>query len=75
MDAAGTGALIGFSLILCAILTTVANEKGGACVTKCMERWANYKLQRQPLLPVTSQNPFLVRSNSKQFKMKEILSK
>ena len=70
MDAGVTGALIGVGIMSCLGLVTVLNDKG----RRCLERWKQQN-QRQPLLPVTRNNPVLVRIQSKQFQMKDLLSK
>ena len=74
MDAAATGALIGIGVMVCLGGMVVINDKGAACLKKIKARWSTYKQQRQPLLPVTSQNPLLVRTNSKRFQMKELVA-
>lgn len=73
MDPGLTGGLIGIGVMACLALTVVLNEKGKQIVEKCQRALKNYKQQKQPLLPVTSQNPLLVRLSSKQFQMKDLL--
>ncbi len=75
MDAGLTGAVIGIGVMVCIVLVGVINEKGGKCIEQYKQKYAMYKLQKQPLLPVTSQNPLLVRTTSKQFKMKDLVTK
>ena len=73
MDPAGVGALIGIGVMACVFFTFVIREKGADCMNKLRETYQKYKNQRQPLLPVSKENPLLVRTSSKQFQMKEIL--
>ena len=75
MDPAGTGALIGISVMVCAGLIIVCNDKGTQLMEKCKKRYQTFKQQQQPLLPVVKENPVLVRSTSKQFQMKDIIPK
>jgi hypothetical protein len=59
MDAGLTGGLIGIGVMVCVVITSVCHEK----------------IKKQvhiPLLPVSIANPVLVRSGSKQWKMKEL---
>jgi hypothetical protein len=75
MDPGVSGALIGIGIMVCVGLTIVINDKGGKCLERYKQKYVMYKLQKQPLLPVTSQNPLLVRISSKQFKMKDLVTK
>ncbi len=74
MDPAGLGALIGISVMACAVCVVFAREKGSEWVSKLKKRYQTYTQQKQPLLPVTKTNPILVRTQSKQFQMKQLLS-
>lgn len=73
MDPAGIGALIGIGVMICIVCSAVAHEKGSEYLNILKEKYQKYRHQRQPLLPVVKENPVLLRSNSKQFQMKEIL--
>ena len=73
MDPAGVGALLGFGIIGCLILSSVCYEKGRQWKEAFLKRWNSSRKLQTPLLPVTSSNPLLVRSNSKQWKVKETL--
>lgn len=77
MDAGLTGALIGIGVMSCLALTAVLNEKGSRFLERCKHTLKEYRQQkqRQPLLPLTRDNPILVRIPSKQFQMKDLLSK
>ena len=72
MDPALTGALIGIGVMACIVCITVTREKGSEYINILKEKIQKYRHQRQPLLPVTKENPVLLRTNSKQFQMKEI---
>ncbi len=73
MDPGGLGALIGISVMVCAVCVVFAREKGDEFINKLKKKYQIYKQQKQPLLPVTQTNPVLLRTPSKQFQMKELL--
>ena len=74
MDPGGLGALIGISVMVFIVCVGVAREKGDECMAKLKKKYQTYKQQKQPLLPVTQTNPVLLRTPSKQFQMKELLT-
>ncbi len=69
IDAGLLGGLIGVGTMGCITLSMCCYEKKEAFVTW----WRKKRSLHQPLLPVTSSNPVLVRSGSKQWKMSELL--
>lgn len=72
MDPAGIGALIGIGVMVCIVCTAFVHERGSEYWNILKEKYQQYRHQRQPLLPVTKENAVLLRSNSKQFQMKEL---
>lgn len=74
MDAGLIGGLIGVGVMVCIIGTATCYEKGAAYVAYWKKRVASYRQHRQPLLPVVQENPVLVRTSSKQWKMKELVA-
>lgn len=73
MDPSILGSVIGIGILACLGLTVVLQDKGATCWTKTTQRIQRWRQQRQPLLPVVTQNPVLVRSGSSQWKMKQLL--
>jgi hypothetical protein len=73
MDAGLVGGLIGVGAMFCIVCTSVMYEKGGELIRKARTTFEKYKQQKQPLLVVTKENPVLLRTQSKQFQMKELL--
>lgn len=73
MDPGAIGALIGIGVMVCLACTTVLYEKGSSLMKKVKITFQNYKQQNQPLLPVTKDNPVLLRSSSKQWKLRELV--
>ena len=67
MDPAVLGVVIGLSVLGCFLLYIPIQDR-------FKELYDIYKAQRQPLLSVVKENPLLLRSSSKQFQMKELLS-
>jgi len=74
MDAGLIGGLIGLGVMVCGVGTAVCYDKGGKVLASLKKRLATYQQTRQPLLPVTKPNPVLVRTSSKQWKMKELVA-
>jgi len=70
MDAGLIGGLIGVGVIVCISGSYFLHEYS----RRIQQRWKRFRqhYQRQPLLPVTHQNPLLVRKVSKQFQMKDL---
>jgi hypothetical protein len=69
LDSGLLGGLIGAGCMACIVF-------GGCCYERkerFVEWWRRKRALHQPLLPVTSANPVLVRSGSKQWKMKELV--
>ena len=73
MDPAGVGALIGIGVMACLFCTALFHEKGSVYLANLKEKVQKYRHQRQPLLSVTKENPVLVRTNSKQFQMRDLV--
>lgn len=73
MDPAVIGSLIGVGILSCLGLAVLIQDKGRACVESVKRKIARWRLQRQPLLPVETRNPVLVRSASSQWRMKQLL--
>lgn len=74
MDPGGIGALIGIGIMVCVICTSILYEKTENIKVRFKRFTASWNHEQKPLLPVSKTNPVLVKSLSKQFQMKDILS-
>jgi hypothetical protein len=72
MDAGLLGGLIGVGVMVCGACLCVVFEKGGDILKTMRKKIARLTTQKQAL-PLATTNPLLVRVQSKQFQMKELL--
>jgi hypothetical protein len=69
LDAGAIGGLIGVGVMACVVLSACLYDKK----EKFQQYWVKRRVLHQPLLPVIVTNPVLVRSGSKQWKLKELV--